>query len=130
VALCILFAFADTLPEIAFAFPIAFAFLVLAISADTGPLPRALKLKLFQTLGQRSYSIYLMHMPLLLIFENLSKRAHGVMPLTAALLAYVVVLYVVSGWTYQWVENPFRIWFNRMATDSAQPAITAHTEAP
>jgi peptidoglycan/LPS O-acetylase OafA/YrhL len=128
-ALAILFALVDYVPAAAFAFPVAFALLVLAISTDTGPLCNALKPKLFQALGQRSYSIYLMHMPLLLIFENLSKRAAGIMSLTAILLAYVAVLYVVSGWTYRWIENPFRIWFNHMATDPAKSAIPARTEA-
>jgi peptidoglycan/LPS O-acetylase OafA/YrhL len=114
-ALCLVFALLDPAPAVAFAVPLAFALLVFAISTDTGPLANALKPRLIQILGQRSYSIYLMHMPLLLVFENISKRATGPLSLTLVLVIYVALLFVLAGWTYRFIENPFRIWFYQLA---------------
>lgn len=117
-ALFMLFTLVDYVSVAAFAFPLVFAVLVLAISSDTGPVADAMKPKLFQRLGQCSYSIYLLHMPLMLIFENLTKRATGFLASVAILVAYVVVLFIVSGWTYRYIENPLRARFNRYATRS------------
>jgi peptidoglycan/LPS O-acetylase OafA/YrhL len=118
-ALTLLFGFVDQVPAAAFAFPVAFAVLVLSLCADVGPLANTLKFRSFQMLGQRSYSIYLMHMPLLLIFENLSKRANGPVSGLAIVVAYIVTLLLVSGWTYRVIENPLRERFNRYITASA-----------
>lgn len=124
VQLTVLFAFymlltlVDYVAISAFLFPTVFAVLVFSLASDTGPVADAMKPRLFQVLGQRSYSIYLMHMPLLLIFENLTKRANGVLSNTVILVSYVVVLYVISGWTYRLIENPLRERFNRFAARS------------
>jgi peptidoglycan/LPS O-acetylase OafA/YrhL len=114
-ALFMLLTLVDYVPIAAFAFPVAFAAGVISLARDSGPLADALKPRLFQELGQRSYSIYLLHMPLLLVFENIAKRASGIAANTAILVTYVVVLYVISGWTYRLIESPSRDWFNRLA---------------
>ncbi|WP_420473383.1 acyltransferase family protein [Noviherbaspirillum sp. ST9] len=113
--LFMLLALVDHVSVAAFVFPVAFAVMVLSLAKDSGPLADALKPALFQVLGQRSYSIYLMHMPLLLVFENLTKRANGLVSNVIILVAYVIVLYVISGWTYRFVESPLRDRFNRLA---------------
>ena len=114
--LFMLLALVDHVSVAAFAFPVVFAAMVLSLAKDSGPLADSLKPAFFQVLGQRSYSIYLMHMPLLLVFENLTKRATGLVANVIILVAYVIVLYVISGWTYRFVENPLRDRFNRLAT--------------
>lgn len=116
--LFLLFTLTDHVPVAAFVFPVAFAVLVLSICTDAGPLADALKSPVFQVLGTRSYSIYLMHMPLLLVFENLTKRANGILASCVILVLYVTVLFVISGWTYRYVENPLRERFNRFAARS------------
>jgi peptidoglycan/LPS O-acetylase OafA/YrhL len=118
IALAILFSLADTLPAVSFAFPAVFALLILSVCNDRGFLADILKRKPFQVLGRRSYSIYLMHMPLILFFENITKRVEGVMPNAIVLLAYIMTLLFVSGWTYRLIEDPFRAWFGHMAADS------------
>jgi peptidoglycan/LPS O-acetylase OafA/YrhL len=123
VALFTAFNVIDFEPLAAFAFPLAFAVLVLAICQDNGPLASLLKAKPFQLLGRRSYSIYLMHMPLLLIFQNFANRAHSVTASGIVVASYVTVLVVVAGWTYRHVENPLRIFFNRHAMPA--PAVDA-----
>jgi peptidoglycan/LPS O-acetylase OafA/YrhL len=114
-ALSALFMLVDHVPVAAFAFPVAFALLVIGLRDDTGLVAEALKPKLLQILGQRSYSIYLMHMPLLLVFENLTKRTESLLFSAAILIAYVLILYVISGWTYRFIENPMRERINRFA---------------
>ncbi|RJG05748.1 acyltransferase [Noviherbaspirillum cavernae] len=108
---------------VAFAFPFIFALLILAVCKDSGWLAAILKTRPCQVLGERSYSIYMMHMPLVLFFENAAKRVDGVIPSTLVLLLYVLTLVVVSGWTYRFIEDPFRAMFNRIAARRSQTAI-------
>lgn len=114
-ALGLLFAVVDDYPVAAFAFPAVFAVVILSLCNDLGPLANLLRTRIFQRLGQRSYSIYLMHESLVLGFENFVRHAHSRLAQTAVLLAYVGTLYVVSGWTYRYIETPFREWCNRLA---------------
>lgn len=115
IALSLLLSIADAHPAAAFGIPFVFAALILSVCQDRGWLAAILKTRPLQMLGRRSYSIYLMHMPLLLIFENIAKRVNGVMASTLVVLAFVAVLLVISGWTYRYIEDPFRAWFNRLA---------------
>jgi peptidoglycan/LPS O-acetylase OafA/YrhL len=126
-ALFMLLVLVDHVSIAAFAFPVVFTVMVMSLAKDSGPLADALKPELFQILGQRSYSIYLMHMPLLLVFENLTKRATGLVSNVVILVAYVIVLYVISGWTYRFVESPLRDRFNRLAY--RDPAMGARSGA-
>lgn len=114
-ALGLMFAIVDDRPAAAFAFPAVFAVLILSLCNDLGPLAKLLRTRIFQRLGQRSYSIYLMHESLVLGFENFVRHAHSRLAQAAILLAYVCTIYVVSGWTYRYIETPFREWCNRLA---------------
>jgi peptidoglycan/LPS O-acetylase OafA/YrhL len=116
--LAVLFSLADIFPVIAFAFPLVFALLILSTRSDQGLIAGILNLKPFQILGQRSYSIYLMHMPLLLFFENIARRVDGPLLNIIVVLLYVTILILVSGWTYKYIENPFRARFNQYASRS------------
>ena len=118
----------DHQPAVAFGFPFVFAVLILATCRDQGWLATVLKWRPLQVLGERSYSIYLMHMPLLLLFENVGRRLESPVARLGLLVAYVAVVVVVSGWTYRFVEQPFRDRFNRWAGRS-RPAIPAHSLA-
>ncbi|MDC8757595.1 acyltransferase family protein [Janthinobacterium fluminis] len=112
----LVFGFVGTLPALAFFCPLLFALLVLSVCGDTGFLAQLFKRAPFQVLGQRSYSIYMMHPVILIAFEPVVKRATGHAFLEAGvLLAYVAVVFLVSGWTYKWIEDPWRIRFNRLA---------------
>jgi peptidoglycan/LPS O-acetylase OafA/YrhL len=115
IALVLVFSLVDTYPAVSFAFPFVFAILILSLRADNGWLAGVFASKPFQVLGERSYSIYLLHMPLVLFFENIAKRADGVFAGTIVTLTYAAVLVVISGWTYRLIEDPFRAMFNRIA---------------
>jgi peptidoglycan/LPS O-acetylase OafA/YrhL len=115
-ALCLLFWLADAYPAAGFAFPAVFAILILSICNDQGPLAAFLSREPFQVLGQRSYSIYMMHMPLLLFFDYLTDRVESALAATLVLCLFVAVLLIVSGWTYRFIEDPLRVRFNRVAS--------------
>jgi peptidoglycan/LPS O-acetylase OafA/YrhL len=123
IVLALLLTIVDTLPAAAFFFPLVFAALVVAVSNDTGWLALVLRHPFCQMLGQRSYSIYLMHVPLLLLFDPFAKRSGGELTGAAVVGAYVAALLLVAGWTYRFVEDPFRVWFNHMASRAGDRGI-------
>lgn len=133
-ALALVFAVVDALPFASFFLPPIFALLILSICSDNGPLARMLAPRPLQVLGQRSYSIYLMHMPLVLLFENFARRIEGNAASIALLVAYVVTLVIVSGWTYRFIEDPLRHWFNTLAfrprATASSPVIAEIGDAP
>jgi peptidoglycan/LPS O-acetylase OafA/YrhL len=118
VALAAAFLLVDTYYTLAFAFPFVFALLIVSVCNDRGWMAGILTSRPFQVLGERSYSIYLMHVPLAMFFENFAGRVQGVIGNTLLLLLYVTTLIIISGWTYRFIEDPFRSMFNRIATGS------------
>ena len=125
VMMAAIFSMVDAYPFLAFGFSGICSVLILSISRDTGFLPSLLNKKLFQVLGERSYSIYMMHPVILLPLISYRDHIKGFMMNTLVMLAYMAVLVVVAGWTYRFVENPFRLWFNRLAGASSPPAYDA-----
>jgi peptidoglycan/LPS O-acetylase OafA/YrhL len=121
--LVVLFFVAEAWPVLVFASPLLFALLVFSVSQDTGFAATVLKSKPFQVLGQRSYSVYMMH-PILMVFvEPLARRTQGTVLIAVVALVYLAILLLVSGWTYKFIEDPLRKWFNRIAGDRRQPRV-------
>ena len=110
-----LFSLVDVYPLLSFGFSAACSLFILSISRDTGFLSHLLNSRPFQVLGERSYSIYMMHPVVLLPLISYLDRIKGFTMGVLVMLAYVTVLVLVSGWTYRFIENPFRLWFNRLA---------------
>ena len=109
------FSLLDVYPVLTFVCPLLFALLVFSLCRDTGVLAELLKRQPFQILGQRSYSIYLMHPILLLLISPILKHVHNLVQGCLMLVGYVAVLLLVSKWTYAHIEDPWRIRFNRFA---------------
>lgn len=123
IGLMALFYIAEAWPMLVFASPLLFALLVFSVSQDTGFAATVLKSKPFQVLGQRSYSVYMMH-PILMIFvEPFARRTQGTVLIAVVVVAYVLTLLVVSGWTYKFIEDPLRKWFNRIAGDRRKSRV-------
>lgn len=126
------FSLVDAHAWIAFLCPLLFAVMVLSISTDEGPLARLLKLRGFQILGERSYSIYMMHPILLLILAQVTKYVGTSFPKQLVfLVAYVFGLVYISGLTFKYIEDPFRRRFNDFASRlsvNVVPAKTAGSE--
>jgi len=106
----ILLGFIERIPALAFLFPVLFTLLVFAISTDQGPVARFCRTRWMQVLGQRSYSIYLMHVPLNLLFIPVTNRLEGRGPgfALAEDAAFAVILVLISGLTFRYIEDPCR----------------------
>lgn len=114
-ALLLFFSTLDALPALALAIPFVFAVLLLSISRDSGWLGRVLASRPFQFLGERSYSIYLMH-PVVLAIPFAGHFRHSSPVVTAGVMViYLGCVIVLSGWTYRLIEAPFRRRFNAIA---------------
>ena len=112
----------DEAPVLALLLPAVFALLIVSLSKDRGFLAELFKRGPLQRLGERSYSIYLMHPVVLLPLVSYRGSIKGTALTGAVLVAYLGVLWVVSGWTYRFVENPSRALFNRIARRMAPPS--------
>ena len=71
-------------------------------------------------LGKVSYSLYLVHLPILLTLLHLFS---GQVPLPALLAATVVISLIAAGLSYRWIESP-AIAFARNVTQP-KPAQTS-----
>jgi peptidoglycan/LPS O-acetylase OafA/YrhL len=93
--------------------------LVLGFALDGGALARFLSTTGARYLGQASYSMYILHVPLLWWFGN-----HGPVPLGhtrgEVALIYLAVIYIagivlISAACFQWVEKPANRWIRNWA---------------
>lgn len=102
-------------PWLAFLAPLAFFLLVLSVSSDTGWVARFFGHRVPAYLGRISYSIYLMHAPILLGYGVVIRAARGPTQVFLATGVFVVVVILVSHLTFQYIEDPFRIRANALA---------------
>jgi peptidoglycan/LPS O-acetylase OafA/YrhL len=117
-----------------------FPVLILGAAYNTGRVARLLKTKLFQRLGDWSYSIYMVHIPIMFTFLALqlanppaptpksvpSPVVYGLQgPITC--LIYVILVLAVSALTYRFVEVPARRWLNARLFSKAnhQPVVVS-----
>lgn len=96
-----------TMPAYAFLAVFAFFVVVLTLAHDRGPLAVLLKARICQFLGKISYSIYLIHAPLVFIGHVTLKPLPLAVKLLV-LLGYLVVVIGISTQTYRFIESPGR----------------------
>jgi peptidoglycan/LPS O-acetylase OafA/YrhL len=90
---------------------LAAAALITALASSQGPVVRLLSARVCVWLGEVSFSIYLLHIPLLSSFEKLGAvRAALAIPSLRFAVAglFLAVLLALSGMTYRLIERPFR----------------------
>ena len=118
---------------LSFAAPIVFAATVFVFSFEAGFVSRCLKKPAFQTLGRHSYSIYMVHVPLVSIINlalSLQQTKAGIDPFVVlagggrvlggqspyvfdiVFVAYLIALPILAGLTCRNVEDPGRRLFN------------------
>lgn len=117
-----------------------FPLLILGAAYSTGRVATLLKTKFFQRLGDWSYSIYMVHIPIMFTFlavQLVNQPAPAPKPaLTAVVygpqgpitcLIYVMLVLVVSALTYRFVEVPARRWLNArlLAKANRQPVVVS-----
>ncbi len=113
---------------------LVFAAMVLFLAFDHGPVATLINRPLFQTLGQLSYSIYLVHFVLLNVLTGVLRAADSVLGMDLILsetamidfgpkiamdllaLAYLAVMLGVSSLTFRYVEEPGRRFFGAIAS--------------
>lgn len=120
--------------------PLVLAGLVLCFAFDEGGIAKALGIRPLRWLGELSFSIYLVHVPLWFAIEGVLRlcSAAGVTWLLpdadvalpgkvspfgstwaadALVLAYVGLVLGVAAWTHRWIETPSRQWSRRIADE-------------
>jgi peptidoglycan/LPS O-acetylase OafA/YrhL len=114
--------------------PVVFAAAVLAFAAEAGAVSRWLRARAFLWLGERSYSIYMVHFLVLwLLADGLKLLGRAGIDLVAQLesashlwqndlvaLVYIVLVLGTATATYRTIEVPGRAWFRRLATPRAR----------
>jgi peptidoglycan/LPS O-acetylase OafA/YrhL len=114
---------AGPMPALTFLCPPVFALLLFTLARDTGPVARVLRHRWLQMLGERSYSIYMMHPIVQLLLRSvLHKVAHPAVEV-AVFVVYVAVVLLVSKFTYERIEVPCRNYFNRIATQLRERTV-------
>lgn len=90
---------------LAFVAPLAFAMLIGLLSGDKGIISNLLNSPIPQMLGRLSYSMYLLHMPLLLVFESMMGIVIDIR-FFAILILYLITLISISYVTNIFIEMP------------------------
>ncbi len=91
--------------------PLALAAMLLALAMDSGPVARLLAARPLVWLGDISYATYLVHFPLLIALK-LVAVGDDLQIAPGAFAAYLLVLLVLSGMLYRWLERPAQRYLN------------------
>ncbi|WP_344762891.1 acyltransferase [Actimicrobium antarcticum] len=110
-----LFYFATIYTPVMFLAPFLFAILIYTLSSDRGIVAKVFSGNLFQMLGRRSYSIYLLHPALLIVLAGFMSHLDGPIEKWIARILFIPILIIISGWSFRFIENPARDYFNRIA---------------
>ncbi len=125
-------------PPLSMAAPFAFALLLGALMAQPGrPLARLLSTRPLVWLGERSYSIYMTHAAVLIVFEVAVRKLAGARFQTGSeiasgavsttiLLAMLACVFVLSNFTYRHIEKSGSTLVRRWLTPGAS-SKTAQT---
>lgn len=119
----------------------AFPVLIFLAARDTGAMSRLLDRRWFQIIGARSYSIYMIHVPLMSTFlviwlmcrseksvgvDNASALALTPMMAWSACAVYAALVLGLSALTYKYIEAPMRQWVNgRFKVKTRAPQMVA-----
>jgi len=111
-----------------------FAIIVFIFAFEAGPLSRLMKVPVLMKWGEVSYSIYLIHYPLVLAVFGAAAAMDAVAGThlvtggkaisldlgspwigDLASLAFLGVVILLATVTYRWIETPGRLWFNALS---------------
>jgi peptidoglycan/LPS O-acetylase OafA/YrhL len=122
ISVCALFWFRSRLPALltsdALLAPL-YALLIYSAAQSVGPLSTALSRQILVWLGEISYGVYILHVPLFFLWTRLCERALHLSPLIV-FWSFIAVLLGFCSIIYYFVERPCRVavahWLDRRAT--------------
>ncbi|UOU99048.1 acyltransferase [Chryseobacterium daecheongense] len=88
--------------------------LIILISYNNGLLTKIFSLKPLEYLGEISYAIYIVHIPVLYILREILKWKHQLLDINLVFWIYIAVLLIVSALFYRWVEKPLRDYLKKV----------------
>jgi peptidoglycan/LPS O-acetylase OafA/YrhL len=111
----------------------AFGLLILGMARGHSPLHRLLSRRPWVLLGEASYGIYILHVPLIFWFCYFAQRDMRLdripVPFTSDqpvhYLVYLTVLIALSILSLQWFEEPARHWIRRFDRRRESPPSAA-----
>lgn len=98
------------------------AIAIVAAAVVPGPIVRALSIRPLLWLGERSFSLYLVHLPVLLTLVYLGR---GVMPVGLLAIAAIPLSLAMATIFHALVERPSRVWARRVGTGRPRPLATS-----
>jgi peptidoglycan/LPS O-acetylase OafA/YrhL len=84
------------------------------ISSNNGVLTRIFSLKPLEYLGEISYAVYIIHIPVLYILRSVLWENFQVYEHNAVFWIYIPVLIIISGLFYQFIEKPLRDYLKKI----------------
>ena len=87
-----------------------FLVIILSLAMETSILARALSQPWMIRLGDASYGIYILHMPVRWIATDVTTKLNIHLPPLVDFLLYVLLLIFISLLMYSWIEKPARDW--------------------
>lgn len=119
---------ADDVSALSLAAPLVFGLAVITFAGEQGFLSLLLKARPFRALGRYSFSIYMIHMPLLVMLcyglwsEGYATKAFGASAARPwmgsadlVLVDFVLAVVVIAAASHRFIELPARQTFNRLA---------------
>lgn len=99
---------------------------IITLARGQGTMARVLAYRPVVRLGEASYALYLMHLPLLgylALLRGFLRIRHPslVIPASIWVLSYLGVTIVVSAAVFHWVEQPARRWIRQRVLGDASP---------
>jgi peptidoglycan/LPS O-acetylase OafA/YrhL len=96
------------------------ALLLFGLAIGGGWLASVLSHPVADYLGKISYSIYILHVPVMWWFGNTAQVRYG-LPAPMAALAYLAVVLIVSALTFNFVEAPANRWLRSFTRQRVRP---------
>ncbi|GAA4156991.1 acyltransferase [Chryseobacterium ginsenosidimutans] len=88
--------------------------LIYLISSNNGILTKVFSLKPLEYLGEISYAVYIIHIPVLYILRSVLWENFQVYEHNAVFWIYIPVLIIISGLFYQFIEKPLRDYLKKI----------------
>ncbi len=82
--------------------------LIYLISCNNGWMTRIFSLKPMEYLGEISYAIYIVHIPVLYLVRKVLWETMGFLKTDTIFLIYLIILIIISAVFYQFIEKPMR----------------------